>query len=160
MDNTTHDQLDSTRRELESLRERYCKLTDAYGQIYAQNSALEERLLSIVELHSTEKSQLEHELNEAKQEVIHLKDTVNELEIEKQRYKDDCNLAVRLLHRNPNDFVPPTSEFIQGQMKTKTDSVSNRFNRVNIHIRNNLDSDVRIIFVLHIEEITVSIIID
>ena len=63
-----------------------------------------------------------------KQQVIHLKDTVNELEIEKQRYKDDCNLAVRLLHRHPNEFIPTTPEHIQEQLKNKNESVS-KFNK-------------------------------
>ncbi|CAF4276892.1 unnamed protein product, partial [Rotaria sordida] len=71
-----------------------------------------------------EKNQLEQNLIDAKQEIINLKDTINELEIEKQRYKDDCNLAVRLLHQHPHEFISTQSDFIQKQLQNKNESVS------------------------------------
>ncbi len=110
--------------ELELMRERYLKLVDIHGQIQMQNSLLEERILSIVETYSNEKNQLEQSLSDAKQQIICLQNTVNELQIEKQRYKDDCNLAVRLLHRYPNEFISTTSGQIQEQLKNRCESVS------------------------------------
>ncbi len=114
-------------RELELMRERYLKLADIHGQLRKENGLLEERILSIVETYSNEKTQFEQELIDAKQRIIHLQDTVNELEIEKQRYKDDCNLAVRLLHRNPNEFLSTSTELIQEQWKNKNESVRKLF---------------------------------
>ncbi len=109
--------------ELELMRERYLRLVDIHGQLQIQNSLLEERILSIVENYSTEKEQLEQALLEAKQQAASLQATVNELQIEKQRYKDDCNLAVRLLHRHPNEFISTTSGQIQEQIKNRYESV-------------------------------------
>jgi len=104
-----YSKMNNNERELELMRERYLKLVDLHGQLQMQNSLLEERVLSIVETYSNEKTQLEQDLINAKQKIMHLQDTVDDLEIEKQRYKDDCNLAVRLLHRYPNEFISTTT---------------------------------------------------
>jgi hypothetical protein len=105
--------------ELELMRERYLKLVDLHGELQIQNSLLEDRILAIVERNFNEKNQLEQSLSDAKQQITYLQDTVKELQIDKQRYKDDCNLAVRLLHRYPNEFISTTSE----QLKNRFDSV-------------------------------------
>ncbi|CAF0736343.1 unnamed protein product [Rotaria sordida] len=110
--------------ELELMRERYLKFVDVHGQLQMQNSLLEERVLSIVETYSNEKNHLEQSLFDAKQEILCLKETIEELQNEKQRYKDDCNLAVRLLHRYPNDFMSTTSGQMQEQIKNRFESTS------------------------------------
>ncbi|CAF1172852.1 unnamed protein product [Rotaria sordida] len=122
MTDTTNEQINSLTRDLELMRERYHKLLDAHGQLQTQNSLFEEQILSIVETYSNEKNQLEQNLIDAKQEIINLKDTINELEIEKQRYKDDCNLAVTLLHQHPHDFISTQSDYIQKQLQNKNES--------------------------------------
>ncbi len=109
--------------ELELMRERYLKLVDLHGELQIQNSLLEDRILAIVERNFNEKNQLEQSLSDAKQQIIYLQDTVKELQIDKQRYKDDCNLAVRLLHRYPNEFISTTSGQFQEQLKNRFDSV-------------------------------------
>lgn len=109
--------------ELELMRERYLKLVDIHGQLQAQNSLLEERILSIVETFSDEKKELEQSLYDAKQQINYLQDTVSELQTDKQRYKDDCNLAVRLLHRYPNEFISTSSGQTQEQIKNRYESV-------------------------------------
>jgi regulator of replication initiation timing len=121
MNNT--DQIGSLTRDLELMRERYLKLVDIHGQLQMQNSLLEERILSVVETYSNEKNYFEQALFDAKQESTRLQETVKELQIEKQRYKDDCNLAVRLLHRHPNEFISTTSGQILEQLKYRNESV-------------------------------------
>ncbi|CAF0773524.1 unnamed protein product [Rotaria sp. Silwood1] len=118
------EQINLLTNELALMRERYLKLADIHGQLQMQNSLLEERVLSIVETYSNEKNHLEQSLFDAKQEILCLKETINDLQIEKQRYKDDCNLAVRLLHRHPNEFISTTSGQIQEQIKNRFDSTS------------------------------------
>jgi DNA repair ATPase RecN len=113
----------NTNQELELMRERYLKLVDIHGQLQIQNSLLEDKILSIVETYSNEKNLLEQSLMDAKQQIVSLQDTINELQIDKQRYKDDCNLAVRLLHRHPNEFVSTTSGQIQEQLKNRYEPV-------------------------------------
>jgi hypothetical protein len=110
-------------QELELMRERYLKLVDIHGQLQIQNSLLEDKILSIVETYSNEKNILEQSLTDAKQQIICLQGTINELQVDKQRYKDDCNLAVRLLHRYPNEFISTTSGEIQEQLKNRYESV-------------------------------------
>ncbi|CAF0879084.1 unnamed protein product [Adineta steineri] len=127
--NSNNEQIQSLTRDLELMRERYLKLVDVHGKLQQETSVLEERILSIVETYSNERNQLEQDLIDAKHKILHLQDTVDDLEIEKQRYKNDCNLAVRLLHRHPNEFMPPppsttTLEQIQEQSKTKNESVA------------------------------------
>ena len=109
--------------ELEGMQERYLKLVDLHGQLQVQNSLLEERILEIIENYSTEKNQLERTLGDAKEQIGYLQETVNELQTEKQRYKDDCNLAVRLLHRYPNEFISTTSGQIPEQLQNRYESV-------------------------------------
>ncbi|CAF2872436.1 unnamed protein product [Rotaria sp. Silwood2] len=122
MNNT--EQINLLTHELELMRERYLKLVDVHGQLQMQNSLLEERVLSIVETYSNEKNHLEQSLFDAKEEILCLKETINELQFEKQRYKDDCNLAVRLLHRHPNEFISTTSGQIQEQINNRFESTS------------------------------------
>ena len=98
-------QPDPLTRELELMRERYAKLVDAHGQLQLRNTFLEERVLNIVDVTRQDQTHLEDELIAAKQQIFRLQETVQELQVEKQRYKDDCNLAVRLLHRHPNEFL-------------------------------------------------------
>jgi hypothetical protein len=121
--NNNNEQIDLLTRELESIRERYIRLADIHGQLQMQNSLLEERILSVVETYSNEKNYFEQALFDAKQESTRLQETVKELQIEKQRYKDDCNLAVRLLHRHPNEFISTTSGQILEQLKYRNESV-------------------------------------
>ncbi|CAF2726531.1 unnamed protein product [Rotaria sp. Silwood2] len=117
--NIDNEQIRSLTYELELMRERYGKLVDVHGQLQLQNSILEERIPSLVETYSNEKNQLEQDLIDAKQKIIHLQDTIDDVKIENQRYKDDCNLAVRLLQRHPNEFISTTTlEHIQEQSKT------------------------------------------
>lgn len=111
--------------ELEQLRERYLKLVDMHGQLQMQNSVLEERVLDVVESCSNERKQLEQALLDAKQQIIYLQETVNELQVDKQRYKDDCNLAVRLLHQHPQEFIATTaSGQMQEQLKARNEPAS------------------------------------
>ncbi|CAF2390746.1 unnamed protein product [Rotaria sp. Silwood2] len=87
--NNDNEQIRSLICELELMRERYGKLN------------------------------LEQDLIDVKQKIIHLQDTIDDVKIENQRYKDDCNLAVRLLQRHPNEFISTTTlEHIQEQSKT------------------------------------------
>ena len=123
MNYNNNEQIDLLTRELELIRERYLKLVDIHGQLQIQNSLLEERVLTIVETNLNEKNHLEQSLVNVKQQNRRLQEIVNELQIDKQRYKDDCNLAVRLLHRHPNEFISTTSGIIQQELTNRNESV-------------------------------------
>lgn len=105
------EEISALKRELELVRERYGKLLDAHREIQKQNCLLEERILMIVEDSSNDKENLRH----AQEEIRHLKQTIKTSEHEKQRYRNDCNLAVRLLQQNPTEFhsnTPPQNMII------------------------------------------------
>ena len=111
--------------ELQSMRDQYLKLADLHGQVQVQNSILEDRLLSLIEQSTEEKDRLEKALSNAQEQIRLLQETVEELQNEKQRYKDDCNLAVRLLHRNPHEFLPMVHHDIEAQLKCRYETVRN-----------------------------------
>lgn len=100
-----NDGMESLARERDLFRDRYLKLVELHGQLQSQNSLLEERLLTLVEKSSEEKMHLEEQLHQAKERIAHLESIVQELQIEKQRYKEDCQRAVQLLQRNPQEFL-------------------------------------------------------
>jgi uncharacterized protein (DUF342 family) len=110
----------SLTNELNIIRERYAKLLQLHGQLQIQNSQLEERVLSIVDTCTQQRHQLENELIDAKQHVFRLQETVHELELDKQQSKGDCKLAVRCLHRQPEQVLRTAISSIE----TSQESVS------------------------------------
>lgn len=116
-------QPDPLTRDLDLLRERYAKLVDTHRQLQLRNTFLEERVLNIVDAATQDKTHLEDELIAAKQQIFRLQETVQELQVDKQRYKDDCNLAVRLLHRHPNEFHSTAANNQESLSSEKAESV-------------------------------------
>ena len=106
------------RRDLELIRERYLRLADLHGKLQTQNSLLEERVLNLIENSTKDKEKLEQSLSDAQQQIDYLQETVQQLQIDKQKYKADCNLAVRLLHRYPDDFLATHSDQLEERLKT------------------------------------------
>ena len=115
--------VESLLHELESIRERYLNLVDLHGQLQMQNSLLEDRVLTLVDSSAEEKNQLQKSLDDAEQQIAYLQETVQELQNDKQRYKDDCNLAVRLLHQHPQEFIATTSNDMQEKLKARYEPV-------------------------------------
>ena len=107
---TSHDDLSEERTrsisfELQFLRERCSKLLSVHQNLQLENSILEEKVLQFIECSTTNRSQLEEKLVLADEKISELEQKVEKLEQEKRRYRDDCNLAVHLLHCRPNEFI-------------------------------------------------------
>ncbi|CAF0954224.1 unnamed protein product [Didymodactylos carnosus] len=97
-------ELHQLNQELQITKERYEKLFEAHKKLQTLNSMLEERLLRLVEEYGTDKAQLQNHLTAATNKVSELEASINELEQEKIQLKNDCNLAVRLLHKKPDSY--------------------------------------------------------
>lgn len=102
--NENQDETKKLKFEYEILRERYLRLVDLHGHVQSQCSDLEGRILQLVENHELERKSSEKSLCKAEEQIYYLEETIRQLQIDKQRYKDDCQLAVQLLHRSPDDF--------------------------------------------------------
>lgn len=86
------------KRELNLVRERYARLLDAHRDIQNRNCLLEERILEMVEKTSN-----------AEDEIHRLKETIQTLENDQQRYRNNWNLVIRFLQQNAKEFLSQTS---------------------------------------------------
>jgi len=118
MNRNETEQISCLTRELDLNRERYQRLLNVHIQLQNQNCLLEERILALVESYASEKKQFEDQFLEIKQENLHLKQLVDKLETENQRYKNDCQLAVGLLQQYPNEFISKSSDNNQDKLES------------------------------------------
>ncbi|CAH8292326.1 unnamed protein product, partial [Schistosoma turkestanicum] len=87
------------------------RLVSSHQRLSKLNHELEEKLLDIIEKSSTEIQQLTEELESTKNSLRKAQHTLNCLIEERDRCKEDCISAVKLLQENPNQFVselPPS----------------------------------------------------
>ncbi|XP_054718957.1 uncharacterized protein LOC129228307 [Uloborus diversus] len=99
-------------REWESLREAACFWKDKYDRLYENqrrlqkiNESLEEKLLHIAEKFENEKSDLTKDVSDLTSRLVEARLSIAELEEENEQYRNDCNIAVRLLQCKPSSFV-------------------------------------------------------
>ncbi|GFQ89478.1 brain-enriched guanylate kinase-associated protein [Trichonephila clavata] len=101
-----------TLRECESLREAACFWKEKYDRLYENqrrlqkiNESLEEKLLHVAEKFENEKSDLTRDVSDLTSRLVEARLTIAELEEENEQYRNDCNIAVRLLQCKPSSFV-------------------------------------------------------
>jgi len=91
--------------ELAKLRDRYERLLDSHKKMQRVNHNLEEKLLSIVTKCETEKRSMEEEVSQLTSKLVDAKVSISDMEEENERYRSDCNMAVKLLQCKPSNFV-------------------------------------------------------
>ncbi|OON21479.1 hypothetical protein X801_02626, partial [Opisthorchis viverrini] len=101
--------------ELEKLRERYDRLLSNHHRLSKINHELEARLLETIDAKNTEKKFLCDELEAAKSKLADCERRLSIVSAERNRYKDDCSVAVNLLQTNPDQFLPRNPK---GQLPT------------------------------------------
>ncbi|GIY16152.1 brain-enriched guanylate kinase-associated protein [Caerostris extrusa] len=69
------------------------------------NESLEEKLLHVAEKFENEKSDLTRDVSDLTSRLVEARLTIAELEEENEQYRNDCNIAVRLLQCKPSSFV-------------------------------------------------------
>nr|XP_042903548.1 uncharacterized protein LOC107449950 [Parasteatoda tepidariorum] len=99
-------------RESETLREAACFWKEKYDRLYENqrrlqkiNENLEEKLLHVAEKFENEKSDLTRDVSDLTSRLVEARLTIAELEEENEQYRNDCNIAVRLLQCKPSSFV-------------------------------------------------------
>ncbi|XP_067682382.1 tight junction-associated protein 1-like [Haliotis asinina] len=93
------------REEFARLRDRYDRLLESHKRMQKVNHDLEDKLLKVVNKFEGEKVSLQREVAALTSKLVDGKVTICELEEENERYRNDCNLAVQLLHCRPSNFV-------------------------------------------------------
>ncbi|VDP74155.1 unnamed protein product [Schistosoma mattheei] len=81
------------------------RLISSHQRLSKLNHELEERLLDTIEKSSTEIHQLTEELESTKNSLRTAQQTLNSIVEERDRCKEDCISAVKLLQANPNQFI-------------------------------------------------------
>uniref|UniRef100_A0A5K4FCX6 Uncharacterized protein n=1 Tax=Schistosoma mansoni TaxID=6183 RepID=A0A5K4FCX6_SCHMA len=91
--------------KIQILTERHERLISSHQRLSKLNHELEERLLDTIEKSSTEIQQLTEELESTKHSLRTAQQTLNSIVEERDRCKEDCISAVKLLQENPNQFI-------------------------------------------------------
>lgn len=105
--------------ENKSLKEKYDRVSDVQRKLEKINSDLEEKLLKIVEKYENEQKTLLEDLTIAHSRLVDANLTIEDLEKQKEMYKQDCNLAVNLLQCKPNDFVSHSYKSLPYSIKNR-----------------------------------------
>ncbi|KAG5451718.1 Tight junction-associated protein 1 [Clonorchis sinensis] len=99
--------------ELEKLRERYDRLLSNHHRLSKLNHELEARLLETIDAKNAEKKVLCDELEATKSKLADCERRLSVVSAERNRYKDDCSVAVNLLQTNPDQFLPQNPKLQQ-----------------------------------------------
>lgn len=92
---------------------------ESYRKLQKVNQGLEDKLLRIADKFENEKIILTNSVNDLTGKLSNAESIAANLKTESEQYKNDCNLALRLLQCKPSQFV-----------SHKLDSVSYFFNIV------------------------------
>ncbi|KAK4469908.1 hypothetical protein MN116_007412 [Schistosoma mekongi] len=91
--------------KIQVLTERHERLASSHQRLSKLNHDLEEKLLNIIEKSATEIQQLTDELESTKSSLRKAQQTLNTIKEERDRCKEDCTFAVKLLQANPDKFL-------------------------------------------------------
>lgn len=105
------------------LKDKYEKVNDAQRKFENQNSKLEDRLLNIVEKYEAEQKGLLEDLSIAHSKLVEMKLNLNELEDQKEQFRNDCNVAVNLLQCRPEGFVNHSYNALPINLKDRLKSI-------------------------------------
>ncbi|RNA07603.1 tight junction-associated 1-like [Brachionus plicatilis] len=108
--------------ENKAFKEKYDRVYDVQRKLEKINSDLEERLLKIVEKYENEQKTLLEDLTIAHSKLVEANLTIEDLEKQKDTYKQDCNLAVSLLQCKPNDFVSHSYKSLPNSIRNRLKS--------------------------------------
>lgn len=92
--------------ELSRLRERYDRLLANHQHLSKLNHELEAKLLQTIENTTTEKKVMADQVEAMKTRLAEAERQLALIKSERDRYKEDCSIAVNLLQTNPDKFYP------------------------------------------------------
>ncbi|KAK2182280.1 hypothetical protein NP493_359g10020 [Ridgeia piscesae] len=91
--------------DLGKLRDRYDRLFESHRKLQKLNHNLEDKLLNIVAKFNNDKQTLQQDIGTLNAQVVDAKFTICDLEEECERFRTDCNVAVKLLQCTPPAYV-------------------------------------------------------
>ncbi|CAG2053350.1 unnamed protein product [Timema podura] len=94
-------------------------LYESHKRVQKVNQSLEDKLLRIVDKCETEKTALTRDIASLTQKLADATDKVNQLKDENERYRNDVNLAIQLLHCKPTNFVSHKYDTLPADMQQK-----------------------------------------
>ncbi|TPP60409.1 NAD-dependent deacetylase sirtuin 4 [Fasciola gigantica] len=92
--------------ELSKLRERYERLLSNHQHLSKLNHELEAKLLQTIENTTVEKKAMTDEVEAMNTRLAEAELQLSLVKAERDRYKEDCAIAVSLLQANPDKFYP------------------------------------------------------
>ncbi|KAJ6218121.1 hypothetical protein RDWZM_009278 [Blomia tropicalis] len=91
--------------QLLSMEDKYDRLLESYRKLQKVNQGLEDKLLRIADKFENEKIILTNSVNDLTGKLSNAESIAANLKTESEQYKNDCNLALRLLQCKPSQFV-------------------------------------------------------
>jgi len=92
--------------------DKFNRLLEAHEKLRKLNQSLEEKMLKLAENHHHESQRLTFQAQELTQRLVDARVYIHQLQDENDRYRNDINLVVQLLHCNPSNFVSPKLEAV------------------------------------------------
>ncbi|XP_077351368.1 tight junction-associated protein 1 isoform X2 [Festucalex cinctus] len=97
-------ELSRTRDDLDKMRDKFRRLQNSYTASQRTNQDLEEKLHALLRTVERDKKRMDGEMVELTNKLLEAKNAIDRLEELNERYRLDCNLAVRLLKCNKSHF--------------------------------------------------------
>lgn len=97
-------ELGQSREELDKFKDKFRRLQNSYTASQRTNQELEDKLHTLIKKAEMDRKTLDWEIVELTNKLLDAKNTINKLEELNERYRLDCNLAVRLLKCNKSHF--------------------------------------------------------
>ncbi|KAG8512087.1 Tight junction-associated protein 1 [Galemys pyrenaicus] len=97
-------ELGQSREELDKFKDKFRRLQNSYTASQRTNQELEDKLHVLIKKAEMDRKTLDWEIVELTNKLLDAKNTINKLEELNERYRRDCNLAVRLLKCNKSHF--------------------------------------------------------
>ncbi|GLV45807.1 uncharacterized protein CBL_02827 [Carabus blaptoides fortunei] len=108
--------------ELLTWQDKYSRLYEAHKRVQKVNQSLEDKLLKLVDKSETEKSTLTKDVATLSHRLADANYTIQRLQGDNEKYKNDVNLAIQLLQCKPGNFVSHRLDSLPNEVQAKVSS--------------------------------------
>lgn len=110
------------RDELVTWQDKYSRLYEAHKRVQKVNQSLEDKLLKLVDKTETEKTALTKDVATLSHRLADANYTIQRLQDDNEKYKNDVNLAIQLLQCKPGNFVSHRIDSLPNEVQAKVSS--------------------------------------
>ncbi|CRK86236.1 CLUMA_CG000174, isoform A [Clunio marinus] len=103
-------------------QDKFERLYESHKKVQKINQNLEDKLLKLVDRNSGERAQLTSDCATLNIRLNQANYNISSLQREIERYKQDINLAIQLLHCKPDNFLPQKITSLPLEMQSKVSS--------------------------------------